>query len=132
MTEQDKKPTFGPETLNALVAQMNSKFPSELTTHWRRFVTKNLDMTEGQRKSIDDIPDPVAKCIHEFFVQAAAQLKNGGQIYGKIVKRPEATRTVAAVHEVHLSVETPQLSPQLTIVIAHCDADCRNWGWGPA
>lgn len=132
MTDKGKKPTFGPETLNALIAQMNSRFPDELTTHWRRFVTNNLDMTEGQRKSIEDIPDAVAKDIHEFFLQAASQLKTGGRIHGKIVKRPEAMRTVAAVHEVHMSVETPHPSPQLNIVIAHCDADCRNWGWGPA
>jgi len=132
MNSQDnKKPVFGPESLEAFISKVNNHFPDELRSDWRGFVKNQFHTTPEQGQSFDHIPDYVIKEIQEFFNEAALQLKHGGQLHAKIVKRPAKKQTPTAVHEVHIGTESPALTPQLHIVIAHCDSHCRNWGWGP-
>jgi hypothetical protein len=117
--------------LEALISKLNNNFPDELNTDWRRFVRSQFHTTPDQEQSFDHIPTHVVKEIQDFFRQASQEVKRGGHLHAKIVKRPKEKQTPSAVHEVHVGTESAALTPQLSIVIAHCDAHCRNWGWGP-
>lgn len=130
-SQKHNKPVFGPDSLKALISKLNHHFPDELNTDWREFVKNQFHTTPEQEKSFHHIPAHVVEEIQDFFRQASRQLKKGGHLHAKIVKRPPEKRTPSAVHEVHVGTESAALTPQLSIVVAHCDEHCGHWGWGP-
>ncbi|SRR5713101_5136949 len=127
---QREKPEFGPRTLAVMVSKVNSQFPEELTTDWRQFVRSELKLSTDQDRALSDVSEDRVREIQGYFAQAARHVGRGGAVNAKIVTRPIEKRTERVVHEIHVQFESPDMTPQRSIVIAHCDANCRHWGWG--
>lgn len=125
------KPEFGPAGLRQVVTKMKTSYPELLTRDWRQFVRESFRLHADQERSLMDAAPAKVREIQHFFSEAAGHMRQGGKLAARIIKLPVAKQTAAAVHELHIDVETAAMSPQLSIVIAHCDANCRNWGWGP-
>ena len=125
------KPEFTPRSLQDWIAKLNGQFPRALKTDWRQVVTDDFELHPWQRKSLTGAPTNRVEDVQKFFVQAARDVEQGGRIDGEIVKLPIERQTEHAVHELHLHSHPPNRTHNLSIVIAHCDAHCKNWGWGP-
>lgn len=125
------KPEFGPGGLRQVVTKLKEHYPELLAKDWRQFVRESFHLHADQERSLQDAAPAKVKEIQHFFTEAAGHMRRGGKLAARIIKLPAAKQTTAAVHELHVDVETAAMSPQLSIVIAHCDANCRNWGWGP-
>lgn len=50
-----------------------------------------------------------------------------------VVIVPDSTQRQGFRHEIRTESlsDASIVKPQVGIVIAHCDAHCQNWGWGP-
>lgn len=132
-TKKDSRPetsAFTPSSLAKVVAQINASFPEQLTRDWRNFVQGAFALEPEQKESLEQVPEMRVKEIQEFFAEAAGHVKKGGMLHARIIKRPPEKRTESAVHELHMDIESPAITPKVSVVIAHCDAHCRHWGWG--
>ena len=128
--QSEAKPEFGPVGLQKVVSVAASD-PDLLAKDWRRFVREHFHLKPDQDESLQQAPATKVKEIQHFFTEAASHMRRGAKLDARIVKLPVAKQTSHAVHELHVDIETKEMTPQLSIVIAHCDANCRNWGWGP-
>ncbi|MGH7067320.1 MAG: hypothetical protein ACREFO_13145 [Acetobacteraceae bacterium] len=123
------KPEFGPVGLRQVVAKIEESYPELLAKDWRQFVRESFRLHADQDRSLQNAAPAKVKEIQHFFTEAAGHMRHGGKLAARIIKLPAAKQTATAVHELHVDVETAAMSPQLSIVIAHCDANCQNWGW---
>jgi len=128
----EEKPEFGPAGLQNVVTTLNQEFSALLATNWRQFARDTFHLHPDQERSLLDISNEKAREIQTFFAEAALRVGRGEHLLATIVSVPPEQRTPQAAHELRVGVEGQKLSPEIDIVIAHCDADCKNWGWGPA
>ncbi len=131
------RPNFNRHSLDMLIERINS-MPEILETDWRELVLSEFTVLPAQAKSVVDVAVERVNEIQTYFGHMADYIRRGGKITARIVRRPLEEQTPEAVHEVHIElVELPLPAPPIqragipkALRIAHCDADCRNWGWG--
>jgi hypothetical protein len=126
---------FSLRSFHAFIQQINTNKLHGVETDWREAVRKSFVLDEEQSASLDQIYPARVQEIQAFYDQAIQTVKAGGSIAGRI-------STVSGeehAHELHVFIKgaslsggiaTPAVGP-VSIPIAHCDANCRNWGWGP-
>lgn len=129
--KQMTKPRFTLESLDAAVNKINKTFPEQLKTDWREFVRSEFQLLPEQEKSLTHIPRHRVEEIQDYFTQVASHVEHGGKVQANVVTLPLEEQTPERVHDLLIS-SARTVEPFVDIVIAHCDADCRNWGWGPA
>jgi len=127
----NERSQFTPNSLARVLEQINASVPEQLETDWRTFVHDAFLLEPEQKRSLDRVPESRVKEIQTFFANAAVHIKKGGKLHARIIKRPVEKRTQHVVHELHMDTDSSAITPKLGIVIAHCDAHCKNWGWGP-
>jgi hypothetical protein len=141
MKETEKaRPAFDAKSLEALVERLNED-PSALHEDWRELIRQEFQLTPDQARSLETVSHERAQQIQDQLRSAARHVERGGRIDARIVKRPLEKQTATAVHEIQLEHKNgddsggygtaTRAAVQVSIVIAHCDAHCRNWGWGP-
>src|SRR4029077_1130019 len=130
-TIDNSRLAFGYKGLSQAVAEINQSFPEELGIDWQSFVRHQFKLTPDQEESLNNVPPNLVKEFQDYFIQASTHVKKGGAIHANIIELPPEQQTPQAFHEVHVSLESKEVIPQLSFVIAHCDANCQNWGWGP-
>jgi hypothetical protein len=128
---QEEKREFTPRTLEAWIGKINNQFPTTLQTDWRQALRDEFQLNARQESSLDEAPPEQVDEIQQYFVQVAEDVGQGGHLVGNIVKLSAEQQTEQALHELHFHSHPLDRSHNLSIVIAHCDAHCRNWGWGP-
>ncbi|MGW9597318.1 hypothetical protein ACWHLZ_44455 [Streptomyces chartreusis] len=138
MTE--KKTRFGPSTLvielNDLTRRVAAgEYPDELE-NLAALIEERFKLTDDQQSGVRNLASQKdqASRLRELVLDAA---RSDGATQFVVVQRPDRANG-RFVHE--LRWETPANgSPPAradagtqvhTIGIAHCDSDCRNWGWG--
>ena len=134
-TNTHPKSEFSLRSLHAFIQTINKSCPPELGTDWRKAVQEAFELTAEQKKSLDGIPNERVQEIQTFCATLAHHVQRGSQVHGRISTVPVEDRTGSAAHELHMSLLEPKSSgrssnPVMMFQIAHCDADCRNWGWG--
>ena len=127
-----EKSEFQVVSFAAMMDKINRSFPGELSKDWQQFIRSEFKLTADQEKAVAEASTRDVERVRDFFVEAEKYVRKGGKLRGEIVKLPAERRTAKAAQELLLHTEGDTITPQLSIVIAHCDPDCRNWGWGPA
>lgn len=138
----EEKTRFGPSTLvielNDLTRRVAAgESPQELE-NLAALIEERFKLTDDQQSGVRNLasqPDQASR-LKKLVLEAA---RSYGATQFVVVQRPDRTNG-RFVHE--LRWETPangspparaEAGAQMqTIGIAHCDADCRNWGWGKA
>jgi hypothetical protein len=136
VSTMELKPPFTGYSLKLLIGKINAA-PELLEGDWRELVRSEFLLSAKQEHSLIEVTPERVEEIQQFFEQAAQYIRQGGAIQGRIVKRPIEEQTPEAVHEVHIElIEIPTTAPlpetlpiPQALRIAHCDADCTNWGW---
>lgn len=101
----------------------------ELLTDWRSALEGRYEFTDTQRRWLDsmDVRDEamVLKLIKETIASKGAERLVVATI-------PNHGEPGGVFHELRKEsvLETPD-NMRANLVIAHCDAHCQNWGWGP-
>jgi hypothetical protein len=95
---------------------------------WRAYLKDNFDLTGSQRSWLDSVDE-----------ERDAEVKT---LLREVVESSGAERLIVAMiadhskpgglyHELRKeSVEESRQGLRPNLVIAHCDANCENWGWG--
>ena len=125
------KPEFSLKSFNNLMSRFSSKYVGkhngELKKDWKAIVRNEFALTSEQDQTITNCTKSTGIEVQKYFDQIADHLKNGGHISGMVIQNKDKT------HSINIFLgnqKTPEGSMYITIVIAHCDANCRNWGWG--
>ncbi|MFC8095456.1 hypothetical protein [Streptomyces sp. NPDC057301] len=134
------KARFGPSTLvielNDLTRRVAAgENPKELE-NLAALIEERFQLTDGQQTGVRDLASQTdqASRLKELVLDAAG---SDGATQFVVVQRPDTTNG-RFVHELRCetlangsaSAGAGTGVQRLTIGIAHCDADCGNWGWG--
>jgi hypothetical protein len=117
------------ELVNTIAGEVTSTQRAQLEQDWRSFLERSFTITDGQRDWLRAlIPSQVQ------FVAALIQdtLASKGAERIVVAYIPDPSKAGGLIHELRKEavIET-QDNMRSNIVIAHCDANCQNWGWGP-
>ncbi len=105
-----------------------------LLTDWRAFLTTNYTLTDDQRQWLASVDDEHDAEIKRLLRQTIASRGRERLVVALVAN---ATTPEGFIHELrHEAVEAqadgvPTGRVTLSMVIAHCDSHCGNWGWGP-
>lgn len=113
----------------ALSANSDMGQAAEILRDWRTFLEENYSLTQDQRQWLDSVDD-----AHHVLVKNLLQetINSGGAQRLIVAMIADHTRPGGLYHELRQeSVEESRQGMRANIVIAHCDANCQNWGWGP-
>ncbi len=127
LTAETVKRKFSLKTFYPLIEQLSESIPDMDLTDWRDIVRNNFALTPEQDASMENIPENIFNRVQQSFNAIADHVNSGGAIAGKIILNPDRT------HAVYLFLETVKFSGGSMFRmfrIAHCDANCENWGWG--
>jgi hypothetical protein len=86
------KTSFTPERLQSLINKVN-KNPELLEGDWRELVGKHFPLNAAEKKGLEGTPAAKVKKIQKFLREAAAEVRGGKALTGKLVKRPVKERT---------------------------------------
>ena len=87
-----QKTSFTPQRLQSLINKIN-KNPELLDGDWRELVGSHFPLTADERKGLEGTPSAKVKKIQRFLKEAAAEVRGGKALTGKLVKRPVKERT---------------------------------------
>ncbi|MFD9466399.1 hypothetical protein [Streptomyces sp. NPDC060027] len=137
-----EKGRFGP---SALVIELNDltrrvaagEDPAGLD-NLAAMIEERFKLTDGQQIGVSDLAsqtDQVSR-LKELVLEAA---RSDGAAQFVVVQRPDGANG-RFVHELRWETLANGTAPadaeavvlRQTVGVAHCDADCRNWGWGSA
>jgi len=100
---------------------------------WRGYVEENYSLTDDQENWLNTADEQHFTSVKDAINRT---VESGGQERLVVTIVPDQTRPGGIFHELRAESagagEKGQgIRPYLSIVIAHCDANCQNWGWGP-
>jgi hypothetical protein len=129
------KPEFSLRSFHAFIETLNRRCPPHLASDWRSVVKEEFGLTTDQEKSLHGISHERVQEIQDFCKALVRHTQQGGHVHGRISTVPVEEQTKDLAHELHLSLLAPKTAGHpttqtLMLRIAHCDPDCRNWGWG--
>ncbi|MFE2296977.1 hypothetical protein ACFXAW_02125 [Streptomyces sp. NPDC059445] len=137
-----EKGRFGPSALvielNDLTRRVAAGEEPEGLDDLVAMVEERFQLTDGQQTGVRDLSaqaDQVAR-LKELVLDAA---RSDGASQFVVVQRPNGADG-RFVHELrqetlvkgHTLADEGSAAMRSTVGVAHCDADCRNWGWGSA
>lgn len=113
---------------NALTTGADKSQGHEMVRDWRRFLTTNFELTEDQRQWLDSVDQErearVAELLHE-------TIDSNGTLRWVVVMVAVPSQPGGFIHQLRRESTTESRSgDRSNITIAHCDANCQNWGWG--
>ena len=115
------------------VAQAQQQAVEAFLADWQGYLNANFSLTDDQRAWLDSVGQEHEAEVKKILRQA---LESKGKSRLVVVMVADDTKPGGLVHELrHESVEEQRHGihdVRANFVIAHCDANCRNWGWGPA
>jgi hypothetical protein len=119
--------------VHALSAAGDEKKSKALLADWRGFLKANFSLTDDQVKWLATVDKGHEAEVKKILRQT---VESKGKSRLVVVLVADHTKPGGLVHELrHESVEEQRQGlheVRANFVIAHCDANCRNWGWGPA
>ncbi|MEU9139970.1 hypothetical protein AB0D33_29110 [Streptomyces sp. NPDC048404] len=138
-----EKSRFGPSALvielNDLTRRIAAGEDPQGLDDLVAMVEERFQLTEGQQTGVRDLAsqtDQISR-LKELVLDAA---RSDGASQFVVVQRPNGANG-RFVHELRRETLAKGIAPaadeesgvlRATVGIAHCDADCRNWGWGSA
>jgi hypothetical protein len=139
----DNKPRFDAlqavRVVHALTAAADkqpaadTRMTDAVLTDWRAFLAANFNLTDDQHRWLDSADEARTREVQRLLRQT---IENPGTYRLVVVLLVDHTKPRGLVHELrHEAVAEERHGlhdVRANLVIAHCDADCRNWGWGPA
>ncbi len=128
----DPQLRFGP---SALVIRLNNLASSivggqspDVLDNLPALMTEQFQLTADQQAGLTALASDASQMaqLRELILQASSNPANA-----QFVVASTATAT-GLVHELRLETTDPAGQPGLigAVRIAHCDANCGNWGWG--
>jgi hypothetical protein len=136
MTE--KRIRFGPSALvvqlNSLSGRLAAGDSPELLDDVPAMIEQQFQLTESQRTGVADLRSDARQIarLKALVIEAA---NSAGAAQFVVVHRPDNASRSGYLHELRYekTETTATDARQATLIsIAHCDADCENWGWGDA
>lgn len=119
--------------VHALTAAADKKTTETFLADWRGYLKSNFSLTDDQLRWLESVDKKHETEVNRILRQT---FDSKGKFRLVVVMVADHTKTGGLVHELrHESVEEQRQGIQAVrsnFVIAHCDANCRNWGWGPA
>jgi hypothetical protein len=101
---------------------------AEMLSDWRAFLTDNFSLTDDQRQWLDSASDERDSTVKRLLREV---IESGGAQRLVVVMVADNTVAGGLYHELRKeSVEESSQGSRANFVIAHCDANCRHWGWG--
>lgn len=114
---------------HALSTSGDQRQASEILRDWRTFLVDNFSLTADQRQWLDSVDDERHTTVKSLLQEI---IDSGGAQRLVVVMVADHTRPGGLYHELRQeSVEESRQGLRANLVIAHCDANCQNWGWGP-
>lgn len=115
---------------HAISQQHDAVMTDSVLRDWRTYIAERFALTPDQQSFLDAVDD-------ERHQELAALLRDvadsGGSQRLVVVMVADHGRDGGMYHELRKeSVEESRQGLRPNFVIAHCDANCQNWGWGPA
>ena len=118
--------------MHALTAAADEKTREEFLADWRASLTSNFSLTDDQRRWLDSVDQERDAQVKAILRQT---IESGGKYRLVVVMLADQAKPGGLFHELrHGSVDEQRHGLEefrANLVIAHCDADCSNWGWGP-
>jgi hypothetical protein len=125
---------FGPSTLvtelNNLVGRIAGGESYNVLDDPLSSMTEQFQLTQDQQEGLNALnsnPEKIAQ-LKELIIGAS---NNPASSHFVVATAPGAT---GLLHELRLETAATGPVAQFTaisaVTIAHCDANCRNWGWG--
>jgi hypothetical protein len=96
---------------------------------WRSFLHSHFDLTDDQRKWLDSVSPEQESQVQQVLQDTFA---SRGSRRIVIVMVADNSKPGGLVHELRQESVGEEEQMRANLVIAHCDANCRNWGWGAA
>jgi hypothetical protein len=97
---------------------------------WRGYIAARFALTPDQQSFLDAVDDGRHQELAGLLRDV---VDSGGSERLVVVMVADHERDGGMYHELRKeSVEESNQGLRPNFVIAHCDAHCRNWGWGPA
>lgn len=100
-----------------------------LRTNWRVFLTESFAISPNQLDWFNGMSAEQERNVGELIEQTLA---SGGAERLVVAFVPDKSKPAGFYHELRKEavLETAD-NMRSNTVIAHCDAHCQNWGWGP-
>ena len=113
---------------NALTTGADKSQAHEMVRDSRRFLATSFELTEDQRQWLDLVDQereaPAAELLQE-------TIDSNGTLRWVVVMVAVPSQAGGFIHELRRESTTESRSGERSnITIAHCDSNCRNWGWG--
>jgi hypothetical protein len=108
----------------------SAQAPSTLAD-WKGHLAERFAVDEGQRAWLDSLDDEQEAVLTR---ELRDVIDSGGGKRLVVTMIADPARPGGMYHELRSeSVESRagEVHAEMGIIIAHCDANCRNWGWGP-
>ncbi|HEY5788218.1 MAG TPA: hypothetical protein VIT65_25970 [Microlunatus sp.] len=137
---QPSQTRFGPSTLvielNTLMAHITAGADSSVLNVLSEPMNSRFRLTEGQQSELS-----VLERDRQAIARLKALVERGAASAGRsrfVVAFGPDTSARGFRHELRMETsaaaptraQSAADTPITTSAIAHCDADCRNWGWG--
>ena len=132
---KNKKPIFDAlqavRVVHALTAAADKNSTEAFLTDWRGFLASNFNLTYDQIQWLESVDEKRDTKVKDILRQT---IESKGKFRLVVVMLADHTKPGGFLHELrHESVEEQRQGIQevrANLVIARCDADCRNWRWG--
>lgn len=116
-----------------LTAAADKKMTDAFLTDWRGYLAANFSLTTDQVQFLESADEKRQAEVKRILRKT---IESKGKLRLVVVLVADHTKPGGLVHELrHESVTEERKGlkeVRANFVIAHCDANCRNWGWGPA
>lgn len=123
MSQPIKKEKFTVQAFHHFIKEINSKLSDSTNLSWKDIIRSEFLLDESEEKSLADLPKESSDEVQADFIEISKHLQSGGKVDGKIIENSNKTHTIL------LFLDFKELFTR-SIVIACCDANCRNWKWG--
>lgn len=119
--------------VHSLTTAADKKLTAAFLKDWRGYLASNFTLTVDQAKFLESVDKKREAEVKRILRQT---IESKGTFRLVVVMVADHSKPGGLIHELrHESVAEERQGLQevrANFVIAHCDANCRNWGWGPA
>ena len=117
--------------VHGMVAGKDKERAPAILADWKGYIAQNFALEDEQRAWMDSLDEGQSAVLTRVLQKI---LDSDGKERLVATMIADHTKPGGMYHELRTeSLETRGQGVQANrgIVIAHCDADCGNWGWGP-
>lgn len=118
--------------VHGLAADQGRKRAPALLEDWKGYLLENFALEDEQLAWMDSLDEEQSALLTQ---ELREILDSEGTKRLVVTMIADHARPGGMYHELRsesLETKDKRIQQNVGIVIAHCDAHCKNWGWGPA